>query len=101
MQDFFNKAGKTASAAANKAGSKAGEMVEVGKIKSKISSQKQEMVSAKREIGQYCYDLFKDEKIADDNIKALCEKIKGCEDEIAKLEHEIKLVKEDYTDTDK
>lgn len=40
MQNFFNKVGKTASEAAAKAGSKASELMEIGKLKGKISAKK-------------------------------------------------------------
>lgn len=40
MQNFFNKIGKTASEAASKAGSKASELMEIGKLKGKITTKK-------------------------------------------------------------
>ena len=58
MQSFLNKIGKTAGAAANKAGSKANELLEIGKLKGKISTEKQNIKAAKAAIGDYCYDLF-------------------------------------------
>ena len=58
MQSFLNKVGKKAEAAANKAGSKANELLEVGKLKGRISAEKQNIKSAKIGIGEYCYDLF-------------------------------------------
>lgn len=61
MQSFLSKMGKTASSAVSKAGNKAGELIEITKLKSRISSEKQAIVSAKQEIGEYCYDLFKSE----------------------------------------
>lgn len=96
MQSFLNKVGKTATAAANKAGNKASEMIEVGKLKGKISSQKQDINTAKRDIGEYCYELFKDEKIDDDRIKELCAKIEAAESAIAELEVQIDAVREEY-----
>lgn len=96
MQNFLNKVGKTATAAANKAGNKANELIEIGKLKSKISSQKQDMAAAKREIGEYCYALFNEDKIDDEKIKGLCEKIVACEAAVAELEQQIADVKDDY-----
>ena len=46
MQDFFNKAGKVAKDTASRAADKAGDMVEIGKLKAKISAAKSD-VSAK------------------------------------------------------
>lgn len=96
MQSFFNKVGKTAASAANKAGNKAGELIEIGKLRGKISSQKQDMNSVKREIGEYCYELFKDGKLEDEKIKELCGKIELCESAIAELEKKIEEVKKEY-----
>ncbi len=93
MKSFLDKVGKTASAAASKAGNKAGELLEIGKIKSKIASQKQDINTAKRNIGDYCYGLFQEEKLDDENIKELCEKIASCEAAIAELEQQIDDVK--------
>lgn len=96
MQDFLSKIGKTATAAASKAGNKAGEIVEVGKLKGKISSKKQDIGLAKKEIGEYCYRLFGDDKLEDSIIVELCEKIKGYDEEIAELERQIQVAKNDY-----
>lgn len=96
MQSFLSKMGKTASSAVIKAGNKAGELIEITKLKSRISSEKQAIVSAKQEIGEYCYDLFKSENMKDKNIKEYCEKIKACEDNIEQLEQEIQAAREEY-----
>ena len=48
MQNFLNKVGKTATEAASRAGNKAGELVEIGKLKGKISSKKQNIDIAKK-----------------------------------------------------
>ena len=58
MQNFFNKIGKTASEAASKAGSKASELMEIGKLKGKITTKKQYIGNTKKDIGAYCYELF-------------------------------------------
>lgn len=96
MQDFFNKLGKTAVDVANKAGNKAEELVEVGKLKSKVSSLKSDLSGTKKELGERCYDLFRDDENADDTVKSLCEKIDSLKDEIASLEEEISNVRSEY-----
>ena len=58
MQNFFNKISKTASEAASKAGSKASELMEIGKLKGKITTKKQYIGNTKKDIGAYCYELF-------------------------------------------
>ena len=50
MQNFFNKIGKTASEAASKAGSKASELMEIGKLKGKITTKKQYIGTTKYRI---------------------------------------------------
>lgn len=98
MQDFLNKIGKTASEAANRAGSKASELVEIGRLKNKINVQKQEIGNAKKEIGAYCYQLYKDGKIKDSKIEEPCKKIEELSEKIEELENQIKQVKEEYKD---
>ena len=96
MQEFLSKLGKTASTAASRAGNKAGEIIEIGKLKSRVSAKQQDIGTAKKEIGAYCYQLFKDGKIEDPAIKEFCEKIAACIDEIDELEKQIQDTKEDY-----
>lgn len=96
MQDFLNKLSKSAATAANRAGNKAGEILEVGKLKNKISSKTQDIGTAKKEIGAYCYQLYKDGKIEDPAIKKYCETIAECNAEIDELEQQIKEIKEEY-----
>ena len=96
MQDFFNKLSKTAATAANRAGNKAGEMIEVGKLKSRISSAKQDIGMAEKEIGKYCYKLYCEDKLEDSSITEICDKITGYREEIAKLEAQIQDTKDEY-----
>ena len=51
MSGIFDKISKAATSAATMAGNKAGEMMEVGKLKSRINSSKQDMGLAMKEIG--------------------------------------------------
>ena len=96
MQNFFNKIGKTASEAASKAGSKASELMEIGKLKGKITTKKQYIGNTKKDIGAYCYELFEAGDIKDPRIEELCEQIKAYSEEIEALEAEIEEVKEKY-----
>ncbi len=100
MQDFFNKLGKSAATAASKAGNKAEELIEVGKLKAKINSEKSEISSAEKEIGRYCYGLFQNGKLKDEAIKELCEKIKACYNNIEELEKQIQEEKNKAKDDD-
>lgn len=96
MQNFFNKIGKTASEAASKAGSKASELMEIGKLKGKITTKKQYIGNTKKDIGAYCYELFEAGDIKDPRIEELCEQIKAYSEETEALEAEIEEVKEKY-----
>lgn len=96
MQNFLNKVGKTAGAAVNKAGNKANELIEVSKLKAKVSAEKKDIETLKQDIGDYCYYLFKDGKIEDETISGHCERIKICEAMIAELEKQIDDVREEY-----
>ena len=96
MQDFLSKVGKIASEAADKAGSKAGELVEIGKLKGRISSKKNEIDSAKNDIGEYCLGLFREGRIDDERIEALCRDIEERVAEIKDLKLQIEKVKEEY-----
>lgn len=95
---FLDKVSKTAAAAAGKAGNKAGELLEVGKLKAQIASQKQEISSVKKEIGDYCYSMFDGEELGsldNDKIKDLCLKIAVANAAIAELEGKIEAAKDE------
>lgn len=96
MAGLFDKITKAASDAAVMAGNKAGEMMEVGKLKSKISSNKQDIGLAMKEIGEHYYSLYEEGKVDDEIVKELCERIKGCYEQIADLEKQIQLAKDEY-----
>lgn len=96
MQSFLNKVGKTATDVASRAGNKASELLEVGKLKSRISAKKQDIVSAKKEIGNHCYELFLQGEMDDATIIELCEKIRMNREEIAELERQIQITKDEY-----
>lgn len=96
MAGLFDKISKAATDAAVMAGNKAGEMIEVGKLKNKISSEKQDIGLAMKEIGEYYYSLYTEGKVEDETVKTLCERIKAGYDEIASLEKQIQLAKDEY-----
>ncbi|NLD18731.1 MAG: hypothetical protein GX663_00575 [Clostridiales bacterium] len=99
--DFLSKLGKSASDAANKAGNKAGELIEIGKLKGKISSQKQDISIAKKEMGDYCYELYQDGKIDDERLIEICEGIKAKYEEVERYEKQIEIVKDTYSSEEK
>ena len=94
MRDFFNKAGEVAKNTASRAADKAGDMVEIGKLKSKISSAKSEISATEKKIGKYYYEQYKDGVAVDAAVGAMCEEITVQLDVIEELEDKIQDVKE-------
>ena len=96
MQEFFSKLGKTASNAASRAGNKAEEIKEISKLKNRISSARSDIGIAKKDIGDYCYKMFKEGSIDDPQIKELCEQIRDSYEEIENMERMIEETREEY-----
>ena len=96
MAGLFDKISKAAADAATIAGNKASELMEVGKLKSKISSEKQDIGLAMKEIGEYYYSLYDEGKVEDETVKVLCERIKQSYIHIADFERQIQLAKDEY-----
>ncbi len=96
MQEILSKLGKSASKAATRAGNKAEEIKEVSKLKSRISTSRADIGIAKKDIGDYCYKLFKEGKIEDPEILELCEQIKESYEEIENMEKMIEETREEY-----
>ena len=96
MQDFLSKLGKSASNAASRAGNKAEEIKEITKLKSRISSARSDIGIAKKDIGDYCYKLYKEGKLEDPEIIELCEQIKDGYEEIDNMEKMIEDTREEF-----
>lgn len=96
MQDFLSKLGKSASNAASRAGNKAEEIKEVSKLKSRITSARSDIGIAKKDIGDYCYKLFKEGRLEDPEIIELCEQIRDSYEEIDNMERMIEETREEY-----
>lgn len=96
MQDFLNKVGKHASKAANMAGNKATEMLEVTKLKSKLSDIKEVQRATKKEIGEYCYDLYKEGNVTDTHVINLCKKIDAAVAAADEIERQIEKAKAEF-----
>ncbi|MDO5491877.1 MAG: hypothetical protein Q4F96_05745 [Bacillota bacterium] len=96
MQDFLARIGRGASNAASRAGNKAEEIKEVSRLKSRISSARSDIGIAKKDIGDYCYKMFREGKMEDPEIIELCEQIRDSYDEIEKMERMIDETREEY-----
>ena len=102
MADFIDKAMGLAGEALDKTG----EMVEIGKLKAKIATKKNDIEKYEKQIGLYMYDLYKDNdgsfELNEDEesshdlsvIRDICRQIDGAYDEIALLESKIDRFKE-------
>ena len=89
MKEFLSKVTKSATDAANKAGNKASELIEVGKIKAQVAAQKQDAVAVKKEIGEYCFKLYEEGKIEDEKIKEFCARIADINEVIEDFEKQL------------
>ena len=96
MQEILSKLGRSASNAASRAGNKAEELKEVGKLKTRISSARSDIGIAKKDIGDYCFKLFKEGKIDDPTIQELCEQIRDSYEEISNMERMIEETRDEY-----
>ena len=96
MQGLSSKLGRTASNAANRAGNKSEEFKEVSKLKSRISSARSDIGIAKKDIGDYCFKMFKEGKIEDETIIELCEQIRDSYEEIKNLEKMIEETRDEF-----
>ena len=93
MADFFNVLGKKISDVAEDLGKKTEDTVEIQKIKSNIRSLKRANERDLIDIGQIVYDKFHDGEISDIDYVTLCEAIEKREEEIERMEAEVKKIK--------
>ena len=96
MQEMLSLLSRSASNAASRAGNKAEEIKEIGKLKSRISSARSDIGIAKKDIGDYCFKLFKEGKIDDPTITELCEQIRDSYEEISNMERMIEETRDEF-----
>lgn len=94
MSEFFEDLGKRIADVAEDIGKKAGDTIEVERIKIKIRTLKRANERALLEIGQMVYDKFRDGEVSDMDYTALCEAIEKREEEMEKYKEEIEKIKE-------
>lgn len=92
MKDLFNKVGKIAKDTAEKAVDKTGEIVEVGKLKSQISTAKTEISKAKKQIGEYYYEQYGADSELPGPVAELCKTIEAQEQLIEELNNKIDFI---------
>lgn len=91
MANFLNKLGDIAKNAADKTG----DMIEVGKLNAKISSEQATIATIKQKIGGYYYEHFEMSEEYPPEVSELCQQIKLCEQAIAGIQGEISALKGD------
>lgn len=89
MQDLLNKMGKFA----EKAADKTGELVETGKLKAQVVAAKNEISTAKKQIGEYYYEKYSKGVELDEAVAEICKDIREKELLIDELEAKIELGK--------
>ena len=93
MADFFSVLGKKISDVAEDLEKKTEDTLEVQKIKSNIRSLKRANERDLIDIGKMVYDKFHDGEISDIDYVTLCEAIEKREEEIERMEAEVKKIK--------
>lgn len=96
MRSFFEDLGKRLGETAETVTSKAGEAMEIQKLKSQIRSLERENDSDLAELGLAVYDQFKDGAELGEEAAGLCEAIQSREESIAECMQKISDLKGDY-----
>ena len=95
MKDFFEDIVDRISDTAETVGKKAGEVVEVQKIKGKIRTLERNNRRDFRDLGRMVYERYKNGEVQEGEFFDLCENISEREDEIQSCEAEIECIGED------
>ena len=95
MADFFDEFGRKMADVASDLGKKAGDTMEVQKLKSEIRFLKRGNQRDFVDIGKAVYEKFTKNEIQDMDMIALCEAIEKRDEQIEKYEEQIVRVKEE------
>ena len=95
MKDLFEDIVDRISETAETVGKKAGEVVEVQKIKGKIRTLERNNRRDFRDLGRMVYERYKNGEVQEGKFFDLCENISEREDEIKLCEAEIECIGED------
>lgn len=93
LSDFAKTATDKTSEAIKTASDRTGDMIEINKIKSKISATERNIAEEKANLGAYFYDRFATGMQMDENAGAICAAIKAAEDSIAEMQNTIASIK--------
>ncbi|MBS5387485.1 MAG: zinc ribbon domain-containing protein [Clostridiales bacterium] len=89
MKDFFEDLGKRIGETAETVANKAGEAVEIQRLRSQIRSLERENEKDLTEIGNIIYRLYRKNKKVEEEAAAYCEAIENREDSIREYQHKI------------
>lgn len=89
MKDFFEDLGKRIGETAETVANKAGEAVEIQRLRNQIRSLERENEKDLTEIGNIIYRLYKKNKKVEEEAAAYCEAIENREDSIREYQHKI------------
>ena len=93
MKDFFENFGKRFGETAEMVTNKAGEMIEILRVKSQIRDLARENAVDMMELGKAVYERYKSGEELDDSTAQICDSIKEREKEIEKYERKIAVLK--------
>ena len=94
MADFFGDLSKRITEVADDLGRKAGDTIEVQKLKSQIRSLNRANEKDYMDIGRMVYEKFKDRELAGTDYITICEAIEKRDEEVEKKEAELEKYKE-------
>ncbi len=94
MADFFEDFGKKITEVADDLGRKAGDTIEMQKIKSQIRSLKRANERDHMDIGRMVYEKFQDGELFGTDFITICEAIEKRDEEIEKKEMQLEKLKE-------
>lgn len=95
MSDFFGDLGKKITEVADELGRKAGDTIEVQKMRSQIRSLNRANEKDFMDIGRMVYEKFSEGELAGTDYIKICEEIEKRDEEVEKIEAEIERYKED------
>lgn len=94
MADFFENLGKRITEVADDIGRKAGDTIEMQKLKSQIRSLNRANEKDYMDIGRMVYEKFKDRELTGTDYITICEAIEKRDEEVEKKEAELEKYKE-------
>jgi hypothetical protein len=90
---FFDNLSKKVGDVAQTAAKKSGELIEVNKLNSNIGNEEDNIKNLYNEIGKLVFQRYLQDMLDNEEYRAMCETIKGHEDNITALKAKIEDIK--------